>query len=91
PERGRFLIIYAYQGQTIEPDITVNLNGEPIASLNRLSTINWTTFADLETEKGDQAVIDARFMNDGGTVTLHNSFGSFTPGFWANQFDINPD
>jgi hypothetical protein len=89
PERGQFLFIYSYQGQTIEPEISITRNGETAASLSRLSAVSSDTLVNLQADKGDELVFDIQFDNDRATVFLHNSFASFEQGFWANQFSVN--
>lgn len=89
PERGRFLFIYSYEGEEIEPEISITRNGAAIVSLSRLSPVSSDTLADMNTEKGDLVNFNTSFGNTQITVYLDSSFGTFPQGFWANAFSVN--
>ncbi|MEX1136003.1 MAG: Ig-like domain-containing protein [Balneolales bacterium] len=89
PERGRFLLIYSYQGESIDPYIGVTRNGETIGSLSSLCSVSSETLVDVQLDKGDSIGFLAEYGKDSEFGYLHNSFASFVEGFWANQFSIN--
>ena len=80
PERGHFLLMYSYKGESIEPSVSVTRNGNSIASLSQLSAASSDTLVNLQTDKGDQINFSIEFGEDNATAYLHNSLASFETG-----------
>jgi len=83
PERGRFVFVYSYSGEPINPVIELSVNGGQAASLGGLAPVQDDTLVNVLTSRGDKVNLFASFGLRQATIFLHTGLTGYAPGFWG--------